>query len=164
MTLSIELTRDYKLIARLNEPVHSLHHELYPEYFKPYSYNNCMPFFREHLAKDNWRCYLACLDGKPVGYVLFFVRVYEENPFRKRYVGINIDQICVLPERQQRGVGFRLMEAVESFARQQGATQIELTFWDKNTAADTFYKKLGFSPRISFIVKSLGPPSCTDAN
>ena len=155
MDLRIEPTKNADAIARLNHTIQEHHRLMYPLVFKPHSLEEVRSFLAKQLEDPTWHCRVACLDGREAGYVLFYVRDYPENPFRRAYKGVHIDQISVLPEAKRNGVGRALMAEVETFARKENASQLELTFWDRNEEAKTFYKQLGFSTCIRFEVKPL---------
>ncbi len=155
MEIRIEPTTDPLVVASLNQGVQSLHAERYPEYFKPYDREAVLEHCQKQLKEPLWFCDLALADSVPAGYVLYFLRNYGENPFRYAYKGVHIDQICVAQEYRGKGLGRALMAKVESKARELGASQLELTYWDKNHEAGTFYTGEGFSPGFSFVVRRL---------
>ena len=57
---------------------------------------------------------------------------------------VELDQIAVLPEYRQSGVGHALAQCVFAYAHEVGATEIELTTWDFNGTARAFFANLGF--------------------
>jgi diamine N-acetyltransferase len=151
----IRLSKDASLIARLNEPIQNMHFELYPQYFKPFCYEEVRKHYEEQLKQENWFCYIIASDGTDVGYALFFIRNYKENPFRTPYIGIHIDQLSILPDYKNMGFGRALMDEIEKFGIEQGASHIELTHWEDNIEAQTFYEHLGFKTMFRFIIKEL---------
>ncbi len=155
MAIVIKQSNDAELIARLNYTVQELHHRQYPKYFKLYDYEAVRNTFTELLAKENWYAYVAYDDAFPIGYILFFIRDYEENPFRLSYKGIHIDQLCVVEEYQKRGIGSRLMEKAEEIGKNVKASQLELTFWEKNSDAKEFYIRKGFEEGMHFVMKKI---------
>jgi diamine N-acetyltransferase len=155
MRILIKQNRDPVQLAVLNETVQNIHFREYPEYFKPYDYNSVLGSMKESLAKDNWHSFLALDENTPVGYLLFYIRDYKENPFRKAYKAIHIDQICVRPDYQRKNIGTLLMDAVENFARELDIAHFELTFWEKNIHAAQFYKKHEFKRVKNFVVKEI---------
>lgn len=155
MTLQIESTMDAGLLARLNEAIQKHHVRLYPATFKTPARQEVEAFVAERLKDPAWRALIANVDGEAAGYALFYLRNYAENPFRRAYTGVHVDQVSVEPRFKRQGVGQALMAAVEAFAREQGASQLELTVWDRNEEARVFYRGLGFGTTIHFQVKSL---------
>lgn len=155
MNIDIRFSRDAALISRMNQPVQELHFKLYPEYFKAFSLEETTAFMAKQLEAENWHCIISSVDGKDIGYALFFVRDYPENPFRKPYKGIHIDQISILPEFKNMGIGRAMMDKIEAFAKKEQATQIELTHWELNEDAKGFYAHLGFATNFRFVAKGL---------
>jgi len=155
MNLAIELSKDAKAIALLNEPVQELHYKRYPEYFKPYSFEETHQYFLKQLEADNWFCYVVSENEKPIGYGLFFIREYKENTFRKSYKAVHIDQICILEKYRNQGIGKALVKKMEDFGRTMNASEIELTYWEKNIEAKGFYKLMGFESHVDFVSKKL---------
>lgn len=155
MSIDIQETKDAAVIAELNRTVQNLHVRKYPEYFKPYDYQAVLDSMTEMLARENWFAFVARADEQPVGYVLFYIRDYKENPFHHAYCGLHIDQIAVKEEFQHRNIGSLLMDKAEEFAKNRGITQLELTYWDKNTEAGNFYAKRGFGPGLHFVIRKM---------
>jgi GNAT superfamily N-acetyltransferase len=155
MQLRVIESKDPHVIAKLNETVQKLHKERYPEKFKEYDYNLILTAMEEIKGKDDWFSYIAYDGEKPVGYILFYIREYLENPFRYSYKGIHIDQLCITDEYQGCGIGTALLKIAENRAKEIGASQIELTFWDKNIEAKEFYMKKGFAEGTHFVIKNV---------
>ena len=155
MDLNFRLSKDAEYIAEMNKTAQELHYTLYPEYFKPFSYNETVEFLNKQLQEENWFCFIASYARKDVGYALFYIRDYQENPFRKAYRGVHIDQISILPGYKRKGIGRGLMNEIVKFAIQEKATQIELTHWELNEDAKYFYNAMGFHTYIRFVVKKL---------
>jgi len=155
MDLNFRLSKDAEHIALMSKDVQELHYRLYPEYFKPFSYDEILNFFKKQLQEENWFCYIVSCDGKDAGYALFYIRDYQENPFRKAYRGIHIDQIGITPEYRQKGIGKAFIKEIEKIAVKEKASQIELTHWELNEDAKCFYESLGFDTYIRFVVKKI---------
>jgi diamine N-acetyltransferase len=155
MPIDLRLSKDAELAARLNESVQRLHFERYPGYFKPYSFEEARAFMARQMAEEGWSCLVASSGGEDLGYALFFIRNYAENPFRKAYKGVHVDQICVAPGHRGEGVGAALMDGIEAFARSEGASQLELTYWEANVEAAGFYAHRGFETNFRFVARRL---------
>jgi GNAT superfamily N-acetyltransferase len=56
-------------------------------------------------------------------------------------------ELYVVPERRGRGLGRALMEAAINFAREKGATYMDLGTSEDDIAARALYESLGFSNR-----------------
>ncbi len=77
------------------------------------------------------------MDGKLVAMSLGMIRHWWEG------TNYNIEELCVLPELQGRGVGSRFMELIENDIQTRGAVGIFLQT-DNDKPAYKFYKKIGF--------------------
>ena len=155
MNIRIIESKDARIIAEINKTVQDIHELKYPKYFKTYNGKAVGEGIRTTVHDDNWYSYIAYADDTPAGYALFFIRHYEENPFRHSYKGFHVDQICVRNEYQRMNIGARLLEAIEEFAMMNMMDQIELTYWEKNIHAKSFYRKHGFEKMMQFTVKRL---------
>lgn len=155
MALSFRLSQDAEYIAEMNRAVQELHHKLYPEYFKPFSYTETAFFLRKQFQEEGCLCFIAAYNGVDAGYALFHITEYQENPFRKGYRGIHIDQISIQPQYKRQGIGTGLMKAIEQFAVKENAAQVELSYWDLNEDAKRFYTSMGFNEVMHYAVKRL---------
>jgi GNAT superfamily N-acetyltransferase len=94
---------------------------------------------REHPAAFA----LLAFDGaRAVGAAVCFVgfSTFAGKPF------VNLHDLAVLPGHQGRGVGSRLLEAVEQRARSLGACKVTLEVVDANRGAQRLYARRGFGP------------------
>jgi ribosomal protein S18 acetylase RimI-like enzyme len=155
MPIIIKQNNDAKPIAELNKTVQNIHCAAYPNAFKPYDFNAVLAYFFGVLKKDNWHSFLAFDGTKPIGYVVFYIKDYQENPFRYAYKSVHIDQICVESNYQGNGIGSLLMDEVAQFAKVNGIRQLELSYWAENNHAKSFYAKQGFQTMHYFVTKEL---------
>ncbi|TDM08945.1 MAG: hypothetical protein C4K60_06180 [Ideonella sp. MAG2] len=72
-----------------------------------------------------------------------------------RYARIN--SVCVVEAARGQGIGRGLMRHAEQWAHGQGATDIRLTVWTFNAAAQGLYEALGYAPRSLNMGKFLEP-------
>jgi len=85
---------------------------------------------------------MLAFDGdRPVGAATCFVGF---STFAARPL-VNIHDLVVLPEYRGKGLGRRLMEAVEQRARDLGCCKITLEVLDRNARALGAYKAFGFT-------------------
>ena len=155
MNIRIIKSKDSKIIAEINKTVQNLHVAEYPEYFKTFDNKAVNEGISKILNDRNWYSYIAYADEIPAGYALFYTRQYNENPFRYKYRGIHIDQICVAEKYQGMNIGSLLVDKIEKFAIKNKMDQIELSYWEKNSSAKKFYNKHGFEEISHFAVKQL---------
>jgi ribosomal protein S18 acetylase RimI-like enzyme len=103
--------------------------------------------------------FLAFAGSSPVGIAVCFVGF---STFAARPL-VNIHDLAVVPEHRGRGVGRRLLEAVEAKAHDLGCCKLTLEVLAGNRPAQTLYRRAGFenmkadgaSARVWFLEKHL---------
>jgi ribosomal protein S18 acetylase RimI-like enzyme len=55
-----------------------------------------------------------------------------------------VDTLVVAARARRRGIGRALMAAADTWARERGASELELTVYVANTEAEAFYRSLGY--------------------
>ena len=84
----------------------------------------------------------AMLDGKEVGFALFF---HNFSTFLGR-AGIYLEDLYVKPDKRGRGYGKALIKKLASIAVERGCGRLEWWCLDWNTPSIDFYKSLGAQP------------------
>lgn len=84
-------------------------------------------------------CEIAELDGRPVGFALWF---HTFSTFRGR-AGIYVEDLFVLPEARGQGAGRALLAALARRCVEQGLGRLEWAVLDWNAPAVAFYDRLG---------------------
>lgn len=145
MSIRIQETTDYSLLAELNEPVQMLHYSLYPDVFKPYDRSAVETFFVSLFREKEVGAFLAKRNETVMGYVIAIITDLPENPFQHARRYVELDQLLVLEDHRQQGVGKELLDAVVAFAREHGINRIQLNHWTMNAEARSFFNANGFS-------------------
>lgn len=144
MNLVIKEKKEIETIIRLNKYVHDVHHNNHPDIFAEYNYQFMSETMGEQLKKDDVKSIIMYDDETPIGYAVFFKKDYPEHFFKKGYSTIFIDQMCVIPEYQRKGLGDKIINRVKQYCMENEITRLELCVWTKNSSAKSFYEKLGF--------------------
>ncbi len=100
-----------------------------------YSYPWSERFFRQELQVECARSLLVQLEGRIVGYILFWLLPGE----------IDIHNVAVHPEFRRRGLGRRLLEQVIAEARGRASSRITLEVRKSNLPAQKLYESMGFA-------------------
>jgi GNAT superfamily N-acetyltransferase len=137
-------TQDHELISALNEEIQTLHHNLYPEVFKPYNKNNVDAFFKSVVNNEHAVVYLALDNETPVGYALLLRMQASDNPFQYSRNYLLLDQLLVLKDHHYKGIGTLLLETAVEYAQNVGIKTIELNHWTNNESARRFFNKHHF--------------------
>lgn len=96
--IEITETKNFCLLAEMNEEIQTLHHISYPSVFKPYDKEPITNFFEANLEKENAIAFIAKENGSALGYVLLFINQFVENPFQYSRSYVLLDQILVLKQ------------------------------------------------------------------
>jgi [ribosomal protein S18]-alanine N-acetyltransferase len=94
-------------------------------------------FFLDELQVDCARSILAEVEGRVVGYVLFWFLAEE----------VDIHNIAVHPDFRRRGIGRLLLEEVVAAARRQERLRVTLDVRFSNAPAQNLYRSFGFVTR-----------------
>lgn len=95
--------------------------------------------FSDHPAAE---VIIAGIDGKPVGFALFF---HNYSTFLAQR-GIYLEDLFVKPEARGKGVGFALLCALARIAVERECGRLEWAVLDWNQLAIDFYKRIGAKP------------------
>jgi RimJ/RimL family protein N-acetyltransferase len=90
------------------------------------------------LATDNSIVFLAENDGEPIGFLWA-----NGGMFRRNHHTVHI-VIGIRATHTNQGVGTRLFQACEVWARERGQHRLELTVMTHNHLGIALYKKMGF--------------------
>ena len=91
-------------------------------------------FFLDELQMDCARSILAEVEGRIVGYVLFWFLAEE----------VDIHNIAVHPDFRRQGIGRLLLEQVVDAARRQERLRVTLDVRFSNAPAQSLYRNFGF--------------------
>jgi [ribosomal protein S18]-alanine N-acetyltransferase len=94
-------------------------------------------FFLDELQVDCARSILAEVEGRIVGYILFWLLPEE----------VDIHNIAVHPDFRRQGIGRLLLEQVVAAARGQERLRVTLDVRLSNAQAQNLYRSFGFVTR-----------------
>lgn len=143
--ITIEETRDYELVACLNEQVQNLHHYLHPAIFKAFNQEAAANAIKQFFSDPGCKAYLAMKENEVAGYVIVFIREAKENPFHYTIRSVYIDQICVLEQYRGMGIGKLLIQRAEELAKESGINTVELDHWSSNQLAAKRFRQAGYT-------------------
>ena len=144
--LEIRLINDSDSIAELTDLLHRA--------YKPLA-DAGMRYFATHQTEDQTRekiaggqCYVALLDGKLVGTVTFkFPVVFAGSGKSRWYSRLDVSyfgQFGIEPHLQGQGIGSRMLNRVETTARESGAAELAFDTSEHATHLIEYYSKRGF--------------------
>ena len=95
--------------------------------------------------------FLAYMESSPIGIANCFIGF---STFAARPL-INVSDLAVLPGHREKGIGRRLLEAVERKARQIGCCKLTIEVQENNHRARHVYESVGFA-RSLFVEEAGG--------
>lgn len=142
--MRISRINDVNIIAKLNEPVQNLHHQLYPDRFKPFDFMSVCEYFHKIINEEKHFFLVCFVEDEPVGYIWFEDVEKQETAFSYSSRYVYIHQISVNLNFRGKGVGKLLLNRALEYADEKSINRVGLDYWAKNAAAKEIYKKLGF--------------------
>jgi ribosomal protein S18 acetylase RimI-like enzyme len=140
---------DLAILAKLNEPVQSLHAASYPVDFKgDIDAGDVASFFGRVVANPKSTIAISEQDGIPVGYIWFDISARLENAFKPPESFIYIHHVSVAANARRRGVGSAMLAYAREKAHAAGVDEIRLDTWAANVEAQRFFEAQGFTPFI----------------
>ena len=95
----------------------------------------------ELLREDRWGFILAAQEGGVVAGVAVIAYAWTlEHGGKSAW----LDELYVIPEWRNRGIGAALLERVFAEARQRGCLAIDLEVEDEHRRAENLYRRYGF--------------------
>jgi GNAT superfamily N-acetyltransferase len=138
---------DYARLASLSDEVHALHAAAHPTIFRQVERGKSLAkgWFDELLSNDATTIQIAEVEGIIAGFAI--VEVVDAPPVEILVPARTafVQSMVVTETRRGQGIGRALIEAAKVWSRAKGATALELTVWEFNQPARTFYERLGFT-------------------
>jgi len=150
------LPQDYQALCQLLEDVDALHQDHLPDRFRqaPGPVRDRAYIF-DLIEDENTALLVAEIEGLVTGMVhLTIVDVPPIPILVPRQVAI-IENLVVGEGFRWAGTGRALMAAAQVWARRKGADSLELTVYEFNRAARTFYEKMGYETMSRRMSKAL---------
>ena len=138
---------DIEKILELEKQVFEIHSKARPDWVKkfPLNYN----YIKEIIEKNEGKIFVADIENKIIGHCIMKIRNIKNHPVMDDMINVEIDDMCIDQEYRRKGIGKKLFEEVEKYAKEIKAKNIELMVWEFNQEAKRFYEKLGMKTRIS---------------
>ena len=140
--------RDFQQFDLLLDEVDRLHREALPQHFKKAETPARTPdSFSTWLADPNTGLFGADREGNLIGVIYTLLRTSPVSPLHVvRCFGL-IDVLVVASEAKRAGVGAALVKEAQAWAKNKGATYMEINVYDFNAQALGFYEKQGYRTR-----------------
>ena len=135
---------DTDIIDNIAVQVHECHVKWRPDIFEHTDSIIDKEELEEKILKQE--IFVAKIDGKIVGYILLSSKEGKKNGYKYRKQ-LEIEAMGVDEKYRNQGIGFKLLEFVKCFAKENKFTDIRLTVNEENENAIHLYEKVGFKVR-----------------
>lgn len=135
-------------LPRINEIrryVNDVHVKGRPDIFRPGFNSELQQHLYDCFSKDNWRIFVAVLDGEICGFASVEYLDKPESPYNLARRMYHVEEFGVDPAYHRRGAASALVEYMKQDAKNRGYEKIELDMWEFNTGALAFYEAAGFT-------------------
>lgn len=137
---------DIPALMRLLDQVNRVHHEGRPDIFR-----RGTKYDEADLAKllhdpDTHIFVSVNSDGNVTGHAFCALQQTHDDRLLCDRKTLYIDDICVDETARGSGIGRRLYDACELYARQSECDSVTLNVWSLNRDAEGFYQRLGLVP------------------
>ncbi len=97
----------------------------------------------KHLKTGD--CYIALAEGKMIGTIFYYHKVSKAAPpyYKKETVAV-FGKFAVEPDLQNSGIGKKMMDFIEDYARKNGKKEIALDTSEDAPHLLDYYKKNGY--------------------
>lgn len=135
---------DHEAVSRIAAELSGIHARALPERFRHATDPMPLDYYRSLVEGADASVIVAERAGGVVGYEV--LRLQETPPIEilkpRRFVFIS--DLAVAEAARGQGIGRILVDAALAWAREQGASSIELGVYEFNESAIAFYEHLGF--------------------
>jgi len=155
---------DLDALCALFAQADALHQAQIPHVFREHDGPARSPHYLEGLLqRDDLAVWVAEQDGQAVGMLVAVERRVPVLPFLVPHHYIEIDAIVVDEAYRSRGIGTDLLASAETWAITLGCDGIQLSVWEFNRRARSFYQSHGYTTAMRRMWKSL-PQTDTTSN
>jgi GNAT superfamily N-acetyltransferase len=154
-------TRNFKALCKLYVEFHEFHVRGVPDRLlslgpaATYDCAELYPDLKKIIQNSEAALFLAEIARYPVGLAEVYIRQDEANSAKvvRRYG--YLQSLMVQESYRHQGIGLRLLEAAEQWARQQGAIEMQLDIWEFADGPLHFYEHLGYRTLRRTLVRDL---------
>lgn len=99
--------------------------------------------------------FVAEVDGQLVGLGEVYMREDSLNPLKVQYKYGHLQSMIVTEAYRGIGIGTRMLEAVEQWAKEKSAAEVRLNTWEFREGPLGFYEKRGYNTLRRTLVRKL---------
>lgn len=120
------------------------HQQAVPEFFRSTNTPPPTKQFITELLESGGALFFAQDQDSMVGFLTVRVQRTPDEPYVSPGRQAIVDNLGVRADWRRQGIGRKLMEAAHEWARQHGASRVQLSVWEFNAGAIALYESLGY--------------------
>ncbi|HEY9648943.1 MAG TPA: GNAT family N-acetyltransferase [Chroococcidiopsis sp.] len=135
---------DFDSVSAILAETNRFHTALLPDRFQIAVPIMTVEWFDDMLHDPSMTMFVALTDGSIVGLLLMeCLNTPDDTILVPRVYGY-VAELAIAHSHHRQGIGQQLMTHAQTWAKERGATTIELHVWEANTGAIAFYEQLGY--------------------
>lgn len=147
---------DYEGLCAVMRELDVFHANALPHFFHPIEEPaRSLQWFIDMLENPEALLLVAEHDGMIVGVLSGLVRQNPDLPMFVPRRWLVVDNVAVLNAFRRMGIGRALMQQAHTWAQEQRLAEVELSVWEFNAEAITFYEELGYTMIVRRLWKGL---------
>lgn len=144
ITIRTVTTDDHEAISRIARELNLMHAQALPDRFRVASDVLPTEYFHSLVESADATVLIAERNGELLGYEIIKIMDAPPIPISVPRRIAFLSDLAVAEAEQAQGIGRLLMDVAVTWAREQGASALELGVFEFNDAAIAFYEHLGF--------------------
>jgi ribosomal protein S18 acetylase RimI-like enzyme len=139
---------DLPAICELGQLLNRIHHAERPDIYTAATldYSRDIPHWMSFFESPGQVVFLAHVGSQAAGFITAGLFA-GSGPLMQPLDFVRIGSVCVAEAFWGNGIGRGLIQNVQTWAVERGATDIRLSVWEFNTHAIKLYAELGFETR-----------------
>ncbi len=161
LTIRLVDTDDLSALCKLYVEFHEFHVRGVPDRLlslgptATYDCAKLYPNLEKIIQNSEAALFLAEIAHHPVGLAEVYIRQDEANSAKVVRRHGHLQSLMVQEAHRHQGIGTCLLAAAEQWARQQGATEMQLDIWEYAGGPLHFYEHLGYRTLRRTLVRDL---------
>lgn len=148
---------DIEAICLLSNEINGEHHVAMPDTFAEVSeFNRDADYWLAYMARDESNILVIENEGRLLGLAAVSIPTGPRPSFLKAKKVCTLSTVVIASSARRQGLGRRLIDAVEHYAHENGASEVLLEVMQFNQSAINFYRAMGYGDFSTKLVKSTG--------
>ncbi|MCX6812427.1 MAG: GNAT family N-acetyltransferase [Candidatus Berkelbacteria bacterium] len=146
-TIRKAVEADYPSVNFLYHKTYTLYHDNMPDQYKKMPASTLPKGTFLNIIEDKKELMIVAEKNKEVVGVLYAITEKDDgDDWAQAYNRVSVEEISVSPKHFNQGIGTKLMQAAENWAKEQNISDVTALVYAFNDNAVNFYKKNYFTP------------------